>query len=60
MLLIVINCRVSHDHILNATIEKLIQVGNDLVDTCKFAELNITAVRKILKKFDKKFAGISM
>ena len=53
-------CRVSHDHILNATVENLIKVGNDLVDICKFAELNITAVRKILKKFDKKFASISM
>ncbi len=50
----------SHDHILNATIESLITVGNDLVEICKFAELNITAVRKILKKFDKKFNGITM
>lgn len=50
----------SHDHILNATIESLITVGNDLVEICKFAELNITAVRKILKKFDKKFNALTM
>ncbi len=50
----------SHDHLLNAVIEKLTSVGNELVDACHFSELNITAVRKILKKFDKKFSSISI
>ncbi len=50
----------SHDHFLNAVIENLIKLGNELVDCCHFAELNITAVRKILKKFDKKFDKISI
>lgn len=50
----------SHDHFLNAVIENLTKLGNELVDCCHFAELNITAVRKILKKFDKKFASFSI
>jgi SPX domain protein involved in polyphosphate accumulation len=50
----------SHDHILNATIEGLITVANDLIEISTFAELNIIGVRKILKKFDKKFNSLSM
>ena len=50
----------SHDHLLNAVIEKLTTLGNELVHSCHFAELNITAVRKILKKFDKKYDAISI
>lgn len=50
----------SHDHLLNAVIEKLTSLGNELVHSCHFAELNITAVRKILKKFDKKYDAISI
>ena len=50
----------SHDHFLNVVIENLTKLGNELIDLCSFAELNIDGVRKILKKFDKKFAEISV
>jgi len=45
---------------LNVVIENLTKLGNELIDLCSFAELNIDGVRKILKKFDKKFAEISV
>ena len=49
----------SHSHFLNVVIENLTKLGNKLVEICSFTELNVTAVRKILKKFDKRFASIS-
>ncbi len=37
--------------------EKLTRIGGDLNEIAKFMEFNATAVRKIMKKFDKKFKG---
>ena len=34
-------------------IENLTKIGQEIIEICKFMELNITAIRKILKKFDK-------
>ena len=36
-------------------IEELLHIGNESIQVCNYIELNITAMRKILKKFDKKF-----
>lgn len=52
--------RTSHDHFLGVVIENLTRVGNQVVDICHYAEINITAIRKILKKFDKRFDKISL
>lgn len=41
-------------------IENLNKIGNDISEICHFVELNITAIRKILKKADKQLASISM
>jgi len=35
--------------------ENLSRIGQEIIEIAKFMELNITAIRKILKKFDKKF-----
>lgn len=45
--------RTSHDHFLNVTIENLTKIGNEVIEISHFIELNMTAVRKILKKYDK-------
>ena len=41
-------------------IESLSKISLSLVDVSNYLELNITAIRKILKKTDKKFKGIGM
>lgn len=47
------NIRNSHDHFLIVIIENLAKIGNETIEICHFVELNVTAIRKILKKFDK-------
>ena len=37
--------------------EKLTRIGGEINEIAKFMEFNLTAARKILKKFDKKFKG---
>ena len=39
-------------------IEELWHIGNESIQVCNYIELNITAMRKILKKFDKKFRAM--
>lgn len=48
----------THNHYLLLIIDNLINVGFELHDICCYVELNITGIRKILKKCDKKFNGI--
>lgn len=57
--LIILN-RTSHDHFVTVVIDNLTKVGNQIIEICHFIELNMTAIRKILKKFDKTFAAMSM
>jgi SPX domain protein involved in polyphosphate accumulation len=45
---------------MNVVIENLTKVGNEVIEICHFIELNMTAIRKILKKFDKQFDKISL
>lgn len=52
--------RDSHDHFLIVIIENLSKIGNETIEICHFVELNITAIRKILKSFDKKMLDVSM
>jgi len=40
--------------------ENLHKIGQEIIEICKFVELNVTALRKILKKFDKQFKSTSM
>jgi SPX domain protein involved in polyphosphate accumulation len=40
--------------------ENLSKIGQEIIEICKFVELNLTAIRKILKKFDKQFKSFSM
>lgn len=42
-----------HDHFLMLVIENFARIGNETIETSHFVELNITALRKILKKYDK-------
>lgn len=37
--------------------ENMSRIGQEIIEILKFMELNVTAIRKILKKFDKKFKG---
>ena len=46
--------RKSEEDELRDTVESLFRVVNESVELCNYIEVNITAVRKILKKFDKK------
>lgn len=41
------------DHSLVVIMENLTKIGQEIIEICKFIELNVTAIRKILKKFDK-------
>jgi SPX domain protein involved in polyphosphate accumulation len=52
--------RNSHDHFLTVIIENLTKLGNEINEICNYIELNMTAIRKILKKFDKQFTNYSM
>ncbi len=45
--------RSSHDHYLTVTVENLTKIGNELIEIGHYIELNMTAIRKILKKHDK-------
>ncbi len=38
-------------------LENMSRIGQEIIEILKFMELNVTAIRKILKKFDKKFKG---
>jgi len=40
-------------------IENITKIGYEIIAIAEFMELNLTAIRKILKKFDKKFKGHS-
>jgi SPX domain protein involved in polyphosphate accumulation len=42
---------------LAIVLENLYRIGQEVIEIARFMELNLTAVRKILKKFDKKFKG---
>jgi len=42
---------------LAIVLENLSRIGQEIIEIVKFMELNLTAIRKILKKFDKKFKG---
>ena len=53
-------CRSSHDHFLAVIIENLAKVGNEIIEISHFVELNVTAIRKILKKFDKQMSDVSL
>lgn len=53
-------CRDSHDHFLSVIIDNLAKVGTEIIEICHFLELNITAIRKILKKYDRKLANVSL
>eukprot|EP00347_Sterkiella_histriomuscorum_P006843 403351220 len=50
----------SHDHFLNVIIENLTKIGNEIIEVGNYIELNMTAMRKILKKFDKQLQTISI
>ena len=39
-------------------LENLSRIGQEIIEILKFMELNVTAIRKILKKYDKKFKGL--
>ncbi len=52
--------RDSHDHFLTVVIENLTKIANEIVEICHFVELNVTAIRKILKKADKQLSETSM
>ena len=41
-------------------IEKLTRLCNDHKLMCEFVSMNVTAIRKILKKFDKKMEDYSL
>ena len=43
---------------MTVLIDELQFIGNESMQVCSYIELNITAMRKILKKFDKKFRNI--
>ena len=45
------------DQSLAIVLENLYRIGQEVIEIARFMELNLTAVRKILKKFDKKFKG---
>lgn len=38
--------------------EELSDIALESIKICSYIEINITGMRKILKKFDKKFKGI--
>jgi len=40
--------------------ENLIKIGQEIIEVSKFSELNLTAIRKILKKYDKLFKNICL
>ena len=50
-------CREACDQSLAIVLENLYRIGQEVIEIVRFMELNLTAVRKILKKFDKKFKG---
>jgi SPX domain protein involved in polyphosphate accumulation len=50
-------CRDACDQSLAIVLENLYRIGQEVIEIARFMELNLTAVRKILKKFDKKFKG---
>jgi SPX domain protein involved in polyphosphate accumulation len=52
--------RDSHDHFLTVVLENLTKIANEIVEICHFVELNVTAIRKILKKADKQLSETSM
>ena len=52
--------RTSHDHFLTLIIENLTKIGNEVIEIGNFIELNMTAIRKILKKFGKQLEQVSM
>lgn len=52
--------REAGDHSLIVIMENLTRIGQEIIEICKFIELNVTAIRKILKKFDKQFRGFAM
>jgi len=45
---------------LTLIIENLTKIGNEVIEIGNFIELNMTAIRKILKKFDKQLEQVSM
>ena len=48
------------DHSLIVIMENLTKIGQEIIEICKYIELNVTAIRKILKKFDKLFKKFAM
>eukprot|EP00347_Sterkiella_histriomuscorum_P012933 403366665 len=48
------------DHSIIIIMENLTRIGQEIIEICKFIELNVTAIRKILKKFDKQFKGFAV
>lgn len=40
-------------------LDNISRIGQEIIEILKFMELNVTAIRKILKKFNKKFKGLS-
>mmetsp|Transcript_26889 Transcript_26889/g.25945 ORF Transcript_26889/g.25945 Transcript_26889/m.25945 type:complete len:157 (+) Transcript_26889:318-788(+) len=50
----------SHDHFLMVVADNLTTVANKIVNICLFVELNVTALRKILKKADKQLSSICL
>ncbi|CDW89208.1 major facilitator superfamily [Stylonychia lemnae] len=52
--------KTSHDHYLTVIIENLTKIGNEVIEIGHFIELNMTAIRKILKKFDKQLENVSI
>ncbi|CDW83030.1 UNKNOWN [Stylonychia lemnae] len=48
------------EHSLIVIMENLTRIGQEIIEISKFVELNVTAIRKILKKFDKQFKGFAI
>ena len=46
------------NHTMQVIADSLVNITRDANEILKFTELNITAIRKILKKFNKAFEGL--
>lgn len=51
--------RETSEQSLEIILENLSRIGQEVIEILKFMELNVTAIRKILKKFDKKFKSVN-